>query len=200
MTTDDPRPRQEPWLIAGLGNPGPWFAGTRHNAGFTVVEHLAARAGRRFGWAGPRCRVAEIELAGRPVLLAKPLWTINQAGPPLAALMRARRVPAPRLVVVQDDLDFAFGTVWLKRGGGPGGHNGVRSVSETLDSREFARLRFGVGRPANGEKVGRFVLGKFGPQEQERIPELLDRCAEAVESLIANGLDRAQTLLHTGQR
>jgi PTH1 family peptidyl-tRNA hydrolase len=191
---------QDRWLIAGLGNPGPWFAGTRHNAGFSVVEHLAARAGARFRWAGPRCRVAEIELAGRPVLLAKPLWTINQAGPPVATLMRARQIPATRLVVVQDDLDFPFGTVWLKRGGGPGGHNGVRSVGETLDSREFARLRFGVGRPAKGEKVSRFVLGKFAEAEQEQMPGLLDRCAEAVEMLIPQGLDRAQTALHTTQR
>jgi PTH1 family peptidyl-tRNA hydrolase len=190
----------ELWLIAGLGNGGPWFAGTRHNTGFSVVEHLAACAGKRFRWAGPRCRVAEIGLAGRRVLLAKPLWNINKSGGPVAALMRSRQVPTMRLVVVQDDLDFPFGTVWLKRGGGPGGHNGVRSVSETLNSREFARLRFGVGRPAKGEKVSRFVLGKFAEAERKQMPELLDRCTEAVETLIAQGLDRAQTMLHAGQR
>ncbi|WP_323747815.1 aminoacyl-tRNA hydrolase [Catenulispora rubra] len=200
MTSDDLSPRTDLWLIAGLGNAGPWFAGTRHNAGFSVVEHLAARAGARFRWAGPRCRVAQVELAGCPVLLAKPLWNINKSGGPVAALMRARQVPALRLVVVQDDLDFPFGSVWLKRGGGPGGHNGVRSVSDTLNSREYARLRFGVGRPAKGEKVGRFVLGKFAEAEREQMPALLDRCAEAVDLLIAQGLDRAQTVLHTAQR
>jgi peptidyl-tRNA hydrolase, PTH1 family len=190
----------ELWLVAGLGNGGPWFAGTRHNTGFSVVEHLAARTGARFRWAGPRCRVAEIELSGRRVLLAKPLWNINKSGGPVAVLMRSRQVPTLRLVVVQDDLDFPFGTVWLKRGGGPGGHNGVRSVSETLNSREFARLRFGVGRPAKGEKMSRFVLGKFAEAERKQMPGLLDRCAEAVETLIAQGLDRAQTRLHAGQR
>lgn len=134
------------------------------------------------------------------MVLAKPLWNINRSGGPVAALTRSRRVPAVRLVVVHDDLDFPFGTVWLKRGGGPGGHNGVRSVSDTLNSREYARLRFGVGRPAKGEKVSRFVLGKFAEAEREQMPELLDRCAEAVEMLIARGLDRAQTVLHTAQR
>lgn len=195
MTSDN-----DPWLIVGLGNGGPWFAGTRHNAGFSVVEHLAARAGARFRWAGPRCRVARIELGGRQVLLAKPLWNINKSGGPVAALMRARQVPTMRVIVVQDDLDFPFGTVWLKRGGGPGGHNGVRSVSEALNSREFARLRFGVGRPAKGQKMGRFVLGKFAEAERDQMPELMERCTEAVETLIAHGLDRAQTGLHTGQR
>lgn len=190
MTSDDR------WLIAGLGNPGPWFAGTRHNAGFSVVDHVAARAGARFRFVGPRCRVAAVELAGRPVLLAKPLWTINQSGVPVAGLSRSRGVPVTRLVVVQDDLDFPFGTVRLKRGGGPGGHNGVRSVSDALGSRDHVRLRFGVGRPAKGQKVSRFVLGRFAEAEQQQMPELLDRCAEAVETLIARGLDRAQTALH----
>jgi PTH1 family peptidyl-tRNA hydrolase len=184
------------WLIVGLGNPGPWFAGTRHNAGFSAVEHVAARAGARFRFAGPRCRVAEVKLSGRRVLLAKPLWTINQAGAPVAGLLRSRGVPTTRLVVVQDDLDFPFGTVRLKRGGGPGGHNGVRSVSDALGSRDYVRLRFGVGRPAKGQKMGRFVLGDFEEAEQRQMPELLGRCAEAVETLIARGLDRAQTALH----
>jgi PTH1 family peptidyl-tRNA hydrolase len=185
-------------LIAGLGNPGPWFAGTRHNVGFSVVEHLAERAGARFRMAGPRCRVAEIELAGREVLLAKPLWTINQSGPPVAALLRARGIPAAGgLLVVQDDLDFPFGTLRLKRAGGPGGHNGVRSVADAVGARDFLRLRFGVGRPVPGQSMGRFVLGRFTAAEQERVPGLLDRCAAALEVLMASGLDKAQTALHS---
>lgn len=185
-------------LVAGLGNPGPWFAGTRHNTGFSVVEHLADRAGARFRMAGPRCRVAEIELAGREVLLAKPLWTINQSGPPLAALLRAQGIPPTSgLLVVQDDLDFPFGALRLKRAGGPGGHNGVRSVAEALGTRDFLRLRFGVGRPGQGQSMGRFVLGRFTEAEREQFPGLLDRCAAALEVLMTSGLDRAQTALHS---
>lgn len=187
----------ERWLIAGLGNPGPWLAGTRHNAGFSVVEHLAGRAGTRFRMAGPRCRVAEIELAGRPVLLAKPLWTINQSGPPVAALLRSRGIPVAGLLVVQDDLDFPFGTLRLKRAGGPGGHNGVRSVADALGTRDFLRLRFGVGRPASGQSMGGFVLGRFTEAEREQFPGLLDRCTDALQVLMTSGLDKAQTALHS---
>lgn len=186
----------DPWLIAGLGNAGPWFAGTRHNAGFSVVDHLAERTGARFRLRHPRYRLAETEIAGRPVLLAKPLWDINHSGPPVAALLRSRAIPAARLLVVQDDLDFPFGVVRLKRAGGPGGHNGVRSVAEALGTRDFLRLRFGVGRPAPGQKTARFVLGRFTPEEAARFPELSDRCADAVDTLIERGLDKAQTALH----
>lgn len=187
----------DPWIVAGLGNSGPWFAGTRHNAGFSVVERLAGRAGARFRMAGLRCRVAEIELQGRPVLLAKPLGDINHSGPPLAALLRSRGVAPSRLLVVQDDLDFPFGTVRLKRAGGAGGHNGVRSVGDALGTRDFVRLRFGVGRPAPGQTMGRFVLGKFTEEERTLFPALLDRCAEAVDALVVSGLDRAATGLHS---
>lgn len=189
--------RNERWLIAGLGNAGPWFAGTRHNAGFSVVEHLAEREGTRFRGAGARCRVAEIDLAGQPVILAKPLWNINRSGPPLARLLRARGITVAGLLVVQDDLDFPFGTLRLKRAGGPGGHNGVRSVAEALGTRDFLRLRFGVGRPVRGQSMGRFVLGRFTEAEQVQFPALLDRCATALATLMTSGLDKAQTELHS---
>ncbi|GAA2054608.1 aminoacyl-tRNA hydrolase [Catenulispora yoronensis] len=187
------------WLIAGLGNPGPWFAGTRHNAGFAVVEHLAHHAGTRFHLTGPRHRTTEIDLAAHPTLLAKPLWTINQSGPPIAALLRTQRIAATHLVVIQDDLDFPFGTIRLKRGGGPGGHNGIRSVTEAIASRDYLRMRIGVGRPPKGQKLGSFVLGRFSEAEQQQLPDLLTRCAASLETLLTSGLDHAQTTLHTPQ-
>ncbi|MFF7989685.1 aminoacyl-tRNA hydrolase [Kitasatospora xanthocidica] len=184
------------WLIAGLGNPGPWFRQTRHNAGFLAVDRLAERHGARFRRRGIATLVAEIEVDGRPVLLAKPLWFINLSGRPVAALLRRYGVPVERLVVVQDDLDFAFGSARLKRGGGPGGHNGVRSVGEVLGTRDFVRLRFGIGRPPKGQSVGDFVLKRFLDDELAAMPGELDRCADALETLVRLGLNRAQDTLN----
>ncbi|WP_329561277.1 aminoacyl-tRNA hydrolase [Kitasatospora sp. NBC_01266] len=190
---------EERWVVAGLGNPGPWFAGTRHNAGFLVVDRLAERHGARFRRRGIRCRVAEIEVAGRRVVLAKPGWTINLSGGPLAGVLRAYRGTPERLLVVQDDLDFPFGAARLKRGGGPAGHNGVRSVGEALGTRDFLRLRFGIGRPPKGQPVGSFVLQKFTQTEQSALPDLVDRCADAAEELMLSGLGKAQNALHAAQ-
>ncbi|RKT18587.1 peptidyl-tRNA hydrolase [Streptomyces sp. 1114.5] len=185
-----------PWLIAGLGNPGPWFRLTRHNAGFLAADRLAERHGVRFRRSGIATRLAEFEVDGHRVLLAKPLWFINLSGRPVAALLRRHGVPVERLVVVQDDLDFAFGSARLKRGGGPGGHNGVRSVGEVLGTRDFIRLRFGIGRPPKGQSIGDFVLKKFSDDELAALPGELDRCADALETLVRLGLNRAQDTLN----
>ncbi|MFE2408660.1 aminoacyl-tRNA hydrolase [Kitasatospora sp. NPDC059408] len=185
-----------PWLVAGLGNPGPWFRLTRHNAGFLAVDRLAERHGARFRRRAIGSRVAEIEVDGRRVLLVKPQWFINLSGRPVAGLMRRHGVPVEQLVVVQDDLDFAFGSCKLKRGGGPGGHNGVRSVGDVLGTRDFVRLRFGLGRPPKGQSVGDFVLKKFSKDELAALPGVLDRCADAVETLVRLGLNRAQDALN----
>ncbi|MFF2611397.1 aminoacyl-tRNA hydrolase [Kitasatospora sp. NPDC058046] len=186
-----------PWLIAGLGNPGPWFRLTRHNAGFLAVDRLAERHGARFRRSGLAGLTAEIGIDGHRVLLAKPLWwSINLSGRPVAALLRRHGVPVERLVVVQDDLDFPFGSARLKRGGGPGGHNGVRSVGEVLGTRDFVRLRFGIGRPPKGQSVGDFVLKKFSEEELAAMPGELDRCADALETLVRRGLNRAQDTLN----
>ncbi|MFB7668539.1 aminoacyl-tRNA hydrolase [Kitasatospora sp. NPDC056138] len=187
----------ERWLIAGLGNPGPWFRRTRHNAGFLAVDRLAERHGAKFRLHGARCRVAEIDIDGRRVLLAKPQWFINLSGNPVATVLRSHGIPTERLLVVQDDLDFPFGTVRLKRGGGPGGHNGPRSVNKALGTHDYIRLRFGIGRPPKGQTIGSFVMKEFSQAEQADLPALLDRCADAVEALVARGLSKAQDALHS---
>ncbi|MFD0403402.1 aminoacyl-tRNA hydrolase [Kitasatospora sp. NPDC127121] len=189
-------PPAAPWLIAGLGNPGPWFRLTRHNAGFLTVERLAERYGARFRRRGIGALVAEIEVDGHRVVLAKPQWFINLSGRPVSGLLRRYGVPVEHLVVVQDDLDFAFGTGRLKRGGGPGGHNGVRSVGEVLGTPDFVRLRFGIGRPPKGQSAGDFVLKKFSDHEQAALPGVLDRCADALDTLVRRGLNRAQDALN----
>ncbi|KDN85056.1 aminoacyl-tRNA hydrolase [Kitasatospora cheerisanensis] len=185
----------ERWLVAGLGNPTRRYAGTRHNAGFLVADRLAERHGAR--WRGLTTRTASFELDGRTVLLAEPLWSINLSGRPVAALLRRHGVPVERLVVVQDDLDFPFGAARLKRGGGPGGHHGARSVHKALGTADYARLRVGVGRPPKGTRVDHWVVQEFSAEERERMPELLDRCADAVETLVRRGPNRAQDVLHT---
>ncbi|MFI9724289.1 aminoacyl-tRNA hydrolase [Streptomyces sp. NPDC052396] len=187
----------ERWVIAGLGNPGPWFRKTRHNAGFLVVDRLAERYGVAFKWYGTQCRLAEIEVDGRRVILAKPQRFMNLSGNPVAAVMRAHDVPAERLLVVHDELAFAFGAVRMKRGGGAGGHNGLRSVSEALGNQHYARIRFGIGRPPKGQTIGKFVMRRFSESEQSGMPALLDRCADIAEACVVHGLDKAQTELHT---
>src|SRR5713226_7065388 len=135
------------WLIAGLGNPGPGYATNRHNAGFMVADVLADRMGARFGRDRSRVLVATGTLADHPVLVAKPMSYMNLSGEPVAAAGRFYKIPPDRLVVVHDEIDLPFGTIRLKYGGGEAGHNGVRSVSAALGTRDYYRVRIGVGRP-----------------------------------------------------
>ena len=140
----------ERWLIVGLGNPGPGYAANRHNAGYMVADVLAARAGAGFRAGKFQAAVAEGRLAGQPVTLGKPLTFMNLSGGPVAGLCRYYRVPPGRLLVIHDELDIPFGTIRLKQGGGDNGHNGLRSVTASLGTREYYRLRFGIGRPRGG--------------------------------------------------
>ncbi len=135
------------WLIAGLGNPGPGYAGNRHNAGFMVADLLAERIGTRFKRDRSRAAVATGRLAGFPVTLAKPQPFMNLSGGPVASLRSFYKLPPDQIVVVHDELDIPFGTVRLKLGGGDNGHNGLRSVTAALGTRDYFRVRVGIGRP-----------------------------------------------------
>ena len=179
-------------LIVGLGNPGPRYAATRHNAGFLVVDLLAERIGGRFKAHRGRCDVVEGRLAGQPVVLAKPKAYMNESGGPVVAIARFYKVPVERLTVVHDELDLPFGALRLKRGGGDGGHNGLRSVSSALGSKEYARVRFGIGRPPGRQDPADFVLREFAAAERKELAFHVDRAADAVEALVANGLEAAQ--------
>jgi peptidyl-tRNA hydrolase, PTH1 family len=178
-------------LVVGLGNPGPRYAGTRHNAGFLVVELLAERMGGRFRSRG-RCDVLEGRLAGTPVVLAKPKSYMNESGGPIVAVSRFYKVTVDRLTIVHDDLDLPFGALRLKRGGGDGGHNGLRSATAALGSREYARVRFGIGRPPGRQDPADYVLRDFSAAERKDVGYLVDRAADAVEALLSEGLDAAQ--------
>jgi PTH1 family peptidyl-tRNA hydrolase len=179
-------------LIVGLGNPGPRYAGTRHNAGFLVVELLAERMGGRFKAHRGRCDVVEGRLAGKPVVLAKPKSYMNESGGPVTSIARFYKVPIDRIVVVHDDLDLPFGELRLKRGGGDGGHNGLRSTSSALGSREYTRVRIGIGRPPGQQDPADFVLREWTATQRKELPFLIDRAADAVEALVRDGLEAAQ--------
>ncbi|MDT4920036.1 MAG: peptidyl-tRNA hydrolase, family, partial [Pseudonocardiales bacterium] len=138
------------FLVVGLGNPGPRYAATRHNAGFLVVDLLADRIGGRFKAhksSSGRADVLEGRLAGVPVVLAKPRSYMNESGGPVVSVARFFKIPLERIVVVHDELDLPFGALRLKLGGGDGGHNGLRSVSAALGAKDYLRVRFGIGRP-----------------------------------------------------
>jgi peptidyl-tRNA hydrolase, PTH1 family len=184
------------WLIAGLGNPGPGYAGHRHNAGFMVADLLAGRAGARLRAGKFQAAAGEGRLAGVPVVLAKPLGYMNASGGPVAGLAKYFKVPPGRLVVIHDELDIPFGTIRLKQGGGDNGHNGLRSITGSLGTRDYYRVRFGIGRPPGRMDPAAFVLRDFSPAERPELPLLLERAADAVELLLASGLAAAQNAYH----
>ncbi|HZC40738.1 MAG TPA: aminoacyl-tRNA hydrolase [Streptosporangiaceae bacterium] len=186
----------ERWLVAGLGNPGPGYAGNRHNVGFMIADVLAGRAGVRFRASRFPAVAAEGRLAGLPVTLAKPMTFMNESGRALAGLRGYYRVPESRILVIHDELDLPFGTIRLKLGGGDNGHNGLRSVSASLGTREYYRVRFGIGRPPGRLDPAVYVLRDFPAAERKEVPLLVDRAADAAEALLATGLAAAQNAFH----
>lgn len=186
----------ERWLVAGLGNPGPDYAATRHNCGFLAADVLADRAGARFARDRSRGLTATGRISGLPVTLAKPQTFMNLSGGPVAAVRSFYKIPAERIVVVHDELDLPFGVLRLKLGGGDNGHNGLRSVTASLGTRSYLRVRMGIGRPPGRMDPADFVLRSFSAAERKVLPDLLERAADAVEALLADGLAAAQNQFH----
>lgn len=186
----------ERWIIAGLGNPGPEYAGTRHNAGAMVLALLAERVGARFKAHRTRNGIAEGRLSGQPVTLARPQSYMNLSGGPVAALAAFYKLSPERVVVIHDELDVPFGGVRLKLGGGDNGHNGLRSITASLGTRDYYRVRVGIGRPPGRMDPAAFVLKDFSPVERKELPFALDRAADAAAALITVGLVEAQNEYH----
>jgi peptidyl-tRNA hydrolase, PTH1 family len=186
----------EPVLVVGLGNPGPRYAGNRHNVGFLVVDELAARVGGKFKAHKGGAEVLECRLAGRRVALAKPRSFMNVSGGPVVATARFYKVPPDNIVVVHDELDLPYPTIRLKLGGGENGHNGLRSISKSLSTRDYLRVRFGIGRPPGRMDPADFVLRDFSATERKELAVSVDHCADAVEALVGKGLEAAQNLFH----
>ena len=186
------------WLVVGLGNPGPSYAGHRHNIGYLVVDELARRMGSPFrAHKTGRADVVEGRLGapGAPaprVVLAKSRSYMNEVGGPIKALATFYKVGPERIVVIHDELDIDFGQLRVKRGGGDNGHNGLKSLRSYFGSGEFFRVRAGIGRPPGRQEVADFVLSNYSTVERKELPFEVDRAADAVESLVADGLEKTQ--------
>ncbi|MFE4543215.1 aminoacyl-tRNA hydrolase [Arthrobacter sp. NPDC056727] len=189
------------WLIVGLGNPGPEYSGNRHNVGQMVLDGLAARIGGKFKAHKARALVLEgrLGIGGPRLVLAKPGTYMNVSGGPVSALARFYDVEPSRVVAVHDEIDIPFNTVKLKVGGGEGGHNGLRDISKALATKDYLRVRVGVGRPPGRMDTADYVLRDFGTAEKKELPFLLDDAADAVELLIREGLTAAQQQFHTAK-
>lgn len=190
---------EAPWLVVGLGNPGREYAGNRHNVGFMVADLLASRVGGKFG----RAKRAQAEgaegrlgLGGPKLILLKPLTFMNLSGAPVVALAQFFKVPVAHVIAVHDELDVPFGQIRAKLGGGEGGHNGLRSMSKSLGSKDYARVRFGVGRPPGRQDPADYVLSDFSAAERKELDFLVDRAADVVEAVVLEGVEWAQNKYH----
>lgn len=181
------------WLVAGLGNPGERYVGTRHNIGAAVVDALAAAGSARFRKARfLPVETAEIRLGTERVVLARSLRYMNDSGPAFGSLATKLAVPPATLIAVHDELDIAFGTLRVKQGGGNNGHNGLKSLQSALRSPDFLRVRCGIGRPQGSQEPADFVLDRFAKREQPEVSLLVVDASDAVASLIADGLAKTQ--------
>src|SRR6266480_5945005 len=183
------------YLIVGLGNPGAEYAGTRHNAGFMVVERLAGRW--RAKWVLRNkfmSRLAKVERDGRKLMLGQPQTYMNQSGEAVGKLTKYFRIPLERLLAVVDDADLPLGEIRLRRQGSSGGHRGLKSIEQHLGSREYARLRVGIGRaPGASREITDHVLGRFTAEESTLLKKVLDRAADQIECWLKDGIAKAMS-------
>ena len=186
------------FLVVGLGNPGPNYALNRHNVGQLLVDVLAARHGESFKAHKSNALVAEVKIIGGPkLILAKPLSFMNLSGGPTSSLMSFFKIDPENLIVTHDELDIPPATFRLKLGGGHGGHNGLRDIISAIDSKDFIRVRLGIGRPPGSMDAADFVLKNFSSNESAEIRTTLEIAADAVEEIASNGLVSAQDKFHS---
>jgi peptidyl-tRNA hydrolase, PTH1 family len=189
------------WLVVGLGNPGGEYSSNRHNVGFLVADLLAERAGVRLR--RHRRAVAlvgegrlGVGVAAPRLVLAKPLTYMNLSGAPVAALAQFYKVDPGKIIAIHDELDLPFGQLRTKIGGGEGGHNGLRSISRALATKEYLRVRFGIGRPPGRQDPADYVLSDFSAMQRKEVDGLVDRAADIVCALVLRGLDWTQNAYH----
>ena len=186
------------WLVVGLGNPGPTYAGPRHNIGYMVTDELARRMGSGFrAHKSGRADVVEGRLTppgvpGPRVVLARPRCYMNEVGGPVKALATFYKVAPAQVVAIHDELDIPFDTMRVKLGGGDNGHNGLKSMRSSFGTGDFHRVRVGIGRPPGRQEVADFVLSDYSSAERKVLPFVVDTAADAVETLVAEGLEKTQ--------
>lgn len=187
------------WLVVGLGNPGEQYAGTRHNAGYLVVDEIASRIGAKFSRHRSNALVAEgwIRPGAAKLVLAKPLSFMNLSGGPVSQLAKFYSIPLERTIIVHDELDIPFDTVRIKVGGGHAGHNGIRDIAKALQTPDFIRVRVGIGRPPGRQDVADFVLKSFSSTERQSLPMLVSDAADAVTEIVESGVTAAQQRVHS---
>ncbi len=180
------------YMVVGLGNPGPEYAGTRHNIGFRLVDELAARLKVQVSKPLFKALTGRAEISGKAVILAKPMTYMNLSGDAVAALVSRYKISAPGLVVVYDDVDLPPGKIRVRSRGGHGGHRGMESIIDRLGSSDFARVRVGIGRPPHpGYDVADWVLGRLTGEEEALAGQAIERAAEAVVTIICRGTEEA---------
>lgn len=188
------------WLVAGLGNPGKQYEGTRHNMGFMAADVLAERWSVNFSDHKGIAMLGKsvMNLQGKSVkfFLAKPLTYMNESGTAVASISSYYQIPPDHIVVIHDDMDLEFGRIKVKAGGSAGGHNGIKSIDRSLGTNAYARVRLGVGHARRGPNAHNntvnWVLGGFGPDQRKQLPDFLADGADAAETIIFSGLNRAQ--------
>lgn len=186
------------WLVAGLGNPGPGYAGNRHNVGQMALDELADQLGARFSRHRTTTMLAEGRLrpGGPKLVLIKPMSYMNTSGGPVSSAAKYFGIPPERTIVLHDDLDLPFETIRLKGDGGHGGQNGVRDIIKALGTPQFLRVRIGIGRPPGRQDAADYVLKDFAAAERPRLSIVLGDAADAVQDVIDDGLTAAQQRWH----
>jgi len=178
------------WLIVGLGNPGRKYSGTRHNVGFIATEEVAGRHKTDLVEKRGRYRIGRGSIEGHEVLLAEPLLYMNMSGPVIKDLLGKFDIRPDNLIVIHDDLDMETGKLRIRKTGSSGGHKGVESIIQSIGSKDFIRLKIGIGRE-EGIPAEEYVLRKFGRQEIQVIKESIQRAADAVEAIVSEGINKA---------
>lgn len=181
------------WLVVGLGNPGEEYAATRHNAGFLLVERVARARGVELRGRAFKARTAVVRGGEEEVLLALPRTFMNRSGIAVREILAKKGIPPERMVVVYDDLDIPLGEIRVRKRGSPGTHKGMISIVDAIGTREFPRLRIGIGPLPGGREAADYVLAPFGRNERLLLDGSLDEAAEALDMILAGGTDRAMS-------